>query len=193
MTAPLKATSVEQALRERDFASVRRSFGDHYPADVAELIEGLEEEQRAILFRILPRDQAAEVFEYLEPEAHKELTRAVESRRKVSNRFIEEIRQKLQEALAEASIGADITGRLKSTFSIHQKMRVQKIGVDQVYDYVAFRLLTHSVKDCYGALGIVHSIWRPVPGRIKDYIAMPKPNMYQSLHTSVMTNRGQPF
>jgi GTP pyrophosphokinase len=72
-------------------------------------------------------------------------------------------------------------------------MRVQKIGVDEVYDYIAFRILTDSIKDCYGALGIVHSMWRPVPGRIKDYIAMPKPNMYQSLHTSVMTGKGHPF
>ena len=67
------------------------------------------------------------------------------------------------------------------------------IEIDQVYDYIAFRILTGTVKDCYGALGIVHSNWRPVPGRFKDYIAMPKPNMYQSLHTSVMTEKGQPF
>jgi GTP pyrophosphokinase len=72
-------------------------------------------------------------------------------------------------------------------------MQAQKISVDQVYDYIAFRVLTETVKDCYGALGTVHSHWRPVPGRIKDYIAMPKPNMYQSLHTSVMTSKGQPF
>jgi GTP pyrophosphokinase len=132
-------------------------------------------------------------FQYLEPEAHRELTRAVESRRKVSDRFIEEIRESLTQALAEASIAAEISGRVKSTYSIHRKMRVQKIGVDQVYDYVAFRVIVDNVKDCYGAMGIVHSIWRPVPGRIKDYIAMPKPNMYQSLHTSVMTDKGHPF
>jgi GTP pyrophosphokinase len=72
-------------------------------------------------------------------------------------------------------------------------MKAQKIGVDEVYDYCALRILTDTVKDCYGAMGIVHSIWRPVPGRIKDYIAMPKPNMYQSLHTSVMTDKGHPF
>ena len=132
-------------------------------------------------------------FQYLEPEAHRELTRAVESRRKVSNRFIEEIRLRLQQALADASISAEITGRLKSTFSIHKKMLAQKIGVDQVYDYVAFRIVVDNVKDCYGAMGTVHSIWRPVPGRIKDYIAMPKPNLYQSLHSSVMTDKGHPF
>ena len=132
-------------------------------------------------------------FRYLDPEAHRTLCEALESRRRVSDAFIEEVRGKLQGALVEAGIRADIRGRIKSTYSIYRKIRVQKIDVDQVYDYVAFRLLTDSIKDCYGALGIVHSIWRPVPGRIKDYIAMPKPNMYQSIHTSVMTDTGQPF
>lgn len=132
-------------------------------------------------------------FQHLEPEAHQALTQALDARRQVSDDFIEEIRRRLAGALAEQGIEADIKGRIKSTFSIYRKIRRQKIDVDQVYDYVAFRILTSSVKDCYGALGIVHSMWRPVPGRIKDFIAMPKPNLYQSLHTSVMTEKGQPF
>ena len=132
-------------------------------------------------------------FRYLETEAHESLTRALESRRKVSDSFIEEISEQLAGAVKEAGIHSKITGRVKSYSSIYQKMKVQKIGVDQVYDYIAFRIIADSVKDCYGAMGIVHSIWRPVPGRIKDYIAIPKANMYQSLHTSVMTERGQPF
>jgi GTP pyrophosphokinase len=132
-------------------------------------------------------------FRYLEPEAHEALTTELSSRRKVSARFIEEIRERLGSVLAEQKIEADITGRIKTIWSIFKKMQVQKISVDQVYDYIAFRVVTGSVKDCYGALGIVHSAWRPVPGRIKDYIAMPKPNMYQSLHSSVMTDKGHPF
>jgi GTP pyrophosphokinase len=132
-------------------------------------------------------------FQHLEPDAHQRLSSALERRRKVSDEFIQEIREKLAEALVEQGITAEITGRLKSTYSIYRKMRAQKITIDEVYDYVAFRILTNSVKDTYGALGIVHSIWSPVPGRIKDYIAMPKPNMYQSLHTSVMTDKGHPF
>ncbi len=132
-------------------------------------------------------------FKYLDPDSHRALTEALESRRKPSEAFIEEIRTRLVGALEQSSIKAEITGRVKSTWSIWRKMKVQKIDVDQVYDYVAFRLLTDSLNDCYGALGIVHSIWRPVPGRIKDYIAMPKPNMYRSIHTSVMTDTGQPF
>ncbi len=132
-------------------------------------------------------------FRHLEPDAYADLQRELKARRKVSDLFIHEIRGKLETAMREQGIEAEITGRMKTTFSIYRKMKAQKIGVDQVYDYVAFRLLAGSVKDCYGALGIVHSIWQPVPGRIKDYIAMPKPNMYQSIHTSVMTDKGHPF
>ncbi len=132
-------------------------------------------------------------FKHLEPEAYRALAETLAARRKISDEFIEGTRKQLEEALAEQKIQAQITGRVKGLHSIYRKMRAQKIRVDQVYDYVAFRVLTESVKDCYAALGIVHAIWRPVPGRIKDYLAMPKPNMYQSLHTSVMTDRGQPF
>ena len=132
-------------------------------------------------------------FRYLEPDECEELTTELKARRKVSTAFIEEIREKLAAVLSQQGIQAEITGRQKTIFSIYRKMQAQRIGVDQVYDYVAFRVVTGSVKDCYGALGMVHSIWRPVPGRIKDYIAMPKANMYQSLHTSVMTDKGHPF
>ncbi len=132
-------------------------------------------------------------FRHLETAAHDELTRELRGRHKVSEQLIGEIRERMASALAEQEIAAEITGRQKAIYSIHKKMQAQGIGVDQVYDYIAFRVLTQSVKDCYGVLGIVHSMWRPVPGRIKDYIAMPKPNRYQSLHTSVMTDRGRPF
>ncbi|MDH3785062.1 MAG: RelA/SpoT family protein [Acidobacteriota bacterium] len=132
-------------------------------------------------------------FRYLDAEAFAQLTRALQSRRKVSDKFIDEIRVRLEGAIKDAGIEAEIKGRVKSIYSIHQKMRAQRISVDEVYDYTAFRILTDHMKDCYGAMGIVHSIWRPVPGRIKDYIAMPKPNLYRSLHTSVMSEKGHPF
>ena len=132
-------------------------------------------------------------FMYMNPVAHASLQEGLQRRAAVSERFIDEIRTQLAEAFEKQGIEAEISGRIKSTHSIYRKMREQKIDLDQVYDYLAFRVLTGSVKDCYGALGVVHSIWRPVPGRIKDYIAMPKPNRYQSLHTSVMTDRGHPF
>ena len=86
-----------------------------------------------------------------------------------------------------------IDGRIKRLFSIHQKLKRQKIDLDQVYDFMALRIVTSSVKDCYAALGIIHQTWSPVPGRIKDFIAMPRPNGYQSLHTSVVSDRGFPF
>jgi GTP pyrophosphokinase len=132
-------------------------------------------------------------FQYLEPESHLALSQTLKKRRKISGEFIEEIQSKLEDVLAEQGIDARISGRIKNVYSIYRKMKAQQIDVDQVYDYVAFRVLTGSVTDCYASLGTVHSVWRPVPGRIKDYIAMPKPNMYRSLHTSVMTGRGQPF
>jgi GTP pyrophosphokinase len=132
-------------------------------------------------------------FRYLEPENYRRLMEELEARRKVSDAFISEIRQRLESAMKENGIPAEIQGRIKAVSSIHRKIRKQRIGVDQVYDYVAFRVITESVKDCYGALGAVHAIWRPVPGRFKDFIAMPKPNMYQSLHTSLMPERAQPF
>ncbi len=133
------------------------------------------------------------VFRHLAPEPYGQVVTELESRRKVSDRFIHEMQEKLTKAIADAGIEAEIGGRTKSIDSIYRKMRAQRIGIDEVYDYIALRVHTDSVKDCYGALGIVHSIWQPVPGRFKDYIAMPKPNMYQSLHTSVMTDKGQPF
>jgi len=132
-------------------------------------------------------------LKYLDPEGYASLVSALEERRKLSDNFINEIRTTLETKLQEQGIRCEITGRVKHLYSIYKKLRVQGIDVGQVYDYLAFRILTPTVKDCYAALGTIHSIWRPVPGRIKDFIAMPKPNMYQSLHTSVMSEKGQPF
>ncbi len=132
-------------------------------------------------------------LKYADPIGYSNLVRKLESKRKASEEFIGEITGQLQARLAEQGIATEITGRIKTTYGIYRKMQIQRIDVDEVYDYVAFRVITETVKDCYGALGIVHSVWRPVPGRIKDYIAMPKPNMYQSLHTSAMSDKGHPF
>ncbi|MCL4808691.1 MAG: hypothetical protein KJ062_13025, partial [Thermoanaerobaculia bacterium] len=95
--------------------------------------------------------------------------------------------------LAEAGIPADVIGRVKRLWSIRQKLVRQSIPLDQLYDVLAFRVLVDSVRDCYSALGIVHQAWRPVPGRIKDYIAMPKQNFYQALHTTVIPEGEPPF
>jgi GTP pyrophosphokinase len=130
---------------------------------------------------------------YLDPAGCQALVAALDERRKMTEDFIREIRDLLRRELDKAGVVCEITGRRKHLYSIYKKIKKQGIDVGEVYDYIAFRILTPSVKDCYGALGVVHGLWRPVPGRIKDFIAMPKPNMYQSLHTSVMTDRGQPF
>src|SRR5919106_1692977 len=106
----------------------------------------------------------------------------------------EELRMTITAKLVEAQVPViQIEGRIKRLFSIHQKLKRQKIDLEQVYDLIALRIVTQSVKDCYAALGIIHQTWSPVPGRIKDFIAMPRPNGYQSLHTSVISDRGVPF
>ncbi len=133
-------------------------------------------------------------FKYLEPKAFEALRSRVESRRRATEGMIEELRANITAKLAEAQVPViAIDGRIKRLFSIHQKLKRQKIDLDQVYDLVALRIVTQSVKDCYAALGIIHQTWSPVPGRIKDFIAMPRPNGYQSLHTSVVSERGFPF
>jgi guanosine-3',5'-bis(diphosphate) 3'-pyrophosphohydrolase len=133
-------------------------------------------------------------FKYLEPAAYEALRVHVERRRRATEGMIEDLKTTVAAKLAEAQIPVmEIDGRIKRLFSIHQKLKRQKIELDQVYDLVALRIVTQSVKDCYGALGIIHQTWSPVPGRIKDFIAMPRPNGYQSLHTSVISDRGMPF
>jgi GTP pyrophosphokinase len=133
-------------------------------------------------------------FKYLEPQPYESLRQRVEARRRVTEGMIEELRKNITAKLDDAQVPViHIDGRIKRLFSIHQKLRRQKIDLEQVYDLVALRIVTGSVRDCYAALGIIHQTWAPVPGRIKDFIAMPRPNGYQSLHTSVVSERGFPF
>ena len=133
-------------------------------------------------------------FKHLEPRPFEALRARVESRRKTNEGMIEDLKKNVSAKLAEAQVPViAIDGRIKRLFSIHQKLKRQKIDLDQVYDLVALRIVTQSVRDCYAALGIIHQTWSPVPGRIKDFIAMPRPNGYQSLHTSVVSERGFPF
>jgi GTP diphosphokinase / guanosine-3',5'-bis(diphosphate) 3'-diphosphatase len=133
-------------------------------------------------------------FRYLEPAAYESLRARVESKRRATEGVIDalvaEVRGKLQDAPVPV---IRIDGRIKRLYSIWLKLKRQKIDLDQVYDFAALRVVTASVKDCYAALGIIHQTWSPVPGRIKDFIAMPRPNGYQSLHTSVISERGFPF
>ena len=133
-------------------------------------------------------------FRYLEPKAYESLRAKVEARRKSAEGVAEELKRTLVSKLEEAQVPVvAIHGRLKRLYSIHLKLKRQKIDLERVYDFVALRVITESVKDCYAALGIIHQTWSPVPGRIKDFIAMPRPNGYQSLHTSVISEHGFPF
>ncbi len=132
-------------------------------------------------------------FYHLWPHQFAELRSKVEEKARVGKSAVERIRDRLAESLREAGIEAEITFRVKRYYSIYQKLRRQGIDISQLYDYLAFRIVTTSLRDTYAALGIVHQHWRPVPGRFKDYIAMPKPNLYQSLHTTVVGEQGQPF
>ncbi|MEW6338666.1 MAG: RelA/SpoT family protein [Acidobacteriota bacterium] len=129
----------------------------------------------------------------IHPEEHGMLVEQLQQRETEAVELIGEIRSAIAGVLQEHSLPGEVGGRIKHLYSIWTKLRKQGISVDRVYDFLAFRIVVDSVPHCYAALGLIHQLWRPVPGRIKDYIAMPKPNAYQSLHTSVIGPRGQPF
>jgi len=132
-------------------------------------------------------------FRYLEPEHYYELVEKVAKKRQERENHINEMIAILKERLTSAGISAEIQGRPKHFYSIYKKMKEQNKTFEQIYDLTAVRVIVNTVKDCYGALGVVHTLWKPIPGRFKDYIAMPKPNMYQSLHTTVIDSSGDPL
>src|SRR5262245_5692923 len=133
-------------------------------------------------------------FRYLEPQTYEALRSKVDARRRATEGLIEQLRATIVAKLNDAAVPfIQIDGRIKRLWSISQKLKKQRIELDQVYDFIAIRIVTEGVKDCYAALGIIHQTWSPVPGRIKDFIAMPRPNGYQSLHTSVISEHGMPF
>jgi GTP pyrophosphokinase len=132
-------------------------------------------------------------FKFVDPIAYDQVRAAVEARRKKGEDFLKKTVDLLQSKMKENGVECRIESRIKRLYSIHLKLQRQRIPVEQVYDLLAVRIITHSVKDCYTALGAIHALWRPVPGRIKDFIAMPRPNLYQSLHTTVMVESGMQF
>ena len=132
-------------------------------------------------------------LKYLEPEAYYDLVEKVVLRKDAREEYIGNLAREVREAIEEAHIEAEVYGRAKHFFSVYKKMVNQGKTIDQIYDLFAIRIIVNSVKDCYAALGIIHEMYKPVPGRFKDYIAMPKPNMYQSLHTTLIGHDGRPF
>ena len=132
-------------------------------------------------------------FPYVDPVGYQRVAAAVEARRKTGEQFLAQVQGIISAKLKENSIEAKVESRIKRFYSINQKLIRQRIDVEQIYDMYALRIITKSVVDCYSVLGIIHNLWRPVPGRIKDFIAMPRPNFYQSLHTTVIAENGNPF
>jgi GTP pyrophosphokinase len=125
-------------------------------------------------------------FKYLEPDGYQEVSQAIAKTKRERDKYIADVSKTLSARLAEQGFAADVTGRAKHLYSIWRKMKANGAAIDQINDIIAFRVVVESVSDCYAALGVIHSKWTPVPGRFKDYIALPKPNMYQSLHTTVI-------
>lgn len=130
---------------------------------------------------------------YLDPVAYREIAESISQKRKEREKYIDDIIETFRQKLAELGIHAQLMGRAKHFYSIFRKMYTQNKSIDEIYDLFAVRAIVDSVKDCYAVLGMVHELYYPIPGRFKDYIAMPKPNMYQSLHTTVMGPNGIPF
>src|ERR1700731_3408500 len=131
-------------------------------------------------------------FRYLEPESFLALQKEVTEKAPIHQRFLEEVQATIRSKLVENGIPAELEARVKGLYSLHRKIVRQERGLEQAYDLLAVRVISDTERNCYAALGVVHHIWRPVPGRFKDYIAMPRPNLYQSLHTTVL-HSGQAF
>ena len=130
-------------------------------------------------------------FQYLHLDIYEEIQRKIAKKEKERSRYIDEVKRTLMKKLYENHIEGEVAGRLKQIYSIYIKMKDQKIDFDQVYDITAFRVIVNTIKECYDVLGIIHSLWKPIPGKFKDYIGLPKENMYQSLHTSVIGPYGE--
>lgn len=130
-------------------------------------------------------------FRHLRPDLYEEIQKKIARREKERTSYIDEFKRTLMKKLYENHIQGEVSGRIKQIYSIYRKMRDQKLDLDEVYDITAFRVVVNTIKECYDVLGVIHSVWKPIPGKFKDYIGLPKENMYQSLHTTVIGPHGQ--
>lgn len=132
-------------------------------------------------------------FYYLEPDIYYKIARRLKRKRKEREEYVHELIKQISHGIEQIGITGDIAGRPKNIYSIYKKMIKQGKDIDEIYDKIAIRVIVEDIRDCYGVLGIIHTMWKPLPGRFKDYIATPKPNMYQSLHTTLIGKGGEPF
>ncbi len=132
-------------------------------------------------------------FYYLNTEIYYEVAKRLKQKRKEREEYVRELIEQIKHGIDQIGLSADIAGRPKNIFSIYKKMIQQQVDIDEIYDKIAIRVIVDEVRECYGVLGIIHTMWKPLPGRFKDYIATPKPNMYQSLHTTLIGKGGEPF
>ena len=132
-------------------------------------------------------------FKYLHPEDYREISAGIDRKKEERLKFLDKIMLDIRKELKKNRVDCEVTGRAKHFYSIYKKMKRDNSSIDQIYDLFAIRIIVNSVKDCYAALGIVHEMYNPMPGRFKDYIAVPKPNMYQSIHTTLLGEKGTPF
>ena len=132
-------------------------------------------------------------LKYTDPEAYYNLVEQVAAKKSQREEVIQTVIEEIKDGLSDLNLHYDIMGRSKHFYSIYRKMKMQNKQIDEIFDLTAVRIIVDSIKDCYAVLGIVHTLWKPIPGKFKDYIAMPKPNMYQSLHTTVIGDNGDPF
>jgi GTP pyrophosphokinase len=174
----------------RTLGSLSRERQERIAAETMELYAPIAHRLGMGKLRVELEDLA---FKYLEPAAYEMVTQAIDSRRAANEQFLEEIRRTVERKLSHEMIPARVEGRIKRPWSVYQKLKKQRIEIDQVYDLLGIRIITDTVKNCYAALGMIHNEWHPIPGRIKDFIAIPRPNLYQSLHTSVMGPKGVSF
>src|SRR6266404_3170242 len=212
----LTAAILHDAIEDTEYPVSR--IEERFGADVAHLVEGVTKisrlnmmapetrqaenvrkmllamvnDVRVVLVKLADRLHNMRTLEYLEPEAFFALQKEISDKESFQKKFLEEVQATIRTKLVEAGIPAELEARVKGFYSVHRKVLRQETGLEQVYDLLAVRVITDSERNCYAALGVVHHIWRPVPGRFKDYIAMARPNLYQSLHTTVL-HSGQSF
>src|SRR3954471_3909630 len=193
MTGDIRVIIVKLADRLHNMRTIRSLAPERQEAIAQETIEIYAPIAHRLGMGKMRGELEELAFEVLHPDAAVELNREIQSKQHEHEQWLSQVQAHIEQKLAAEDVPARVQGRVKRAYSVYQKLKRQRITLDQVYDILAVRIVTDSVKNCYAALGVIHNEWHPVPGRIKDFIAMPRPNLYQSLHTSVIGPGGTAF